>query len=134
MLKISLIFLCLTFEACYSQNRDARLRRQAQTIPNLRYRLSAGSETVLAAVREEFSCEGRDYGYYADLANECQIFHICVPPNGHYTFFCGNQTIFDQRLLTCQDVRRATPCNSAEQYYVLNQNFGVLDQDQYVRV
>ncbi len=25
-----------------------------------------------------FSCDGRPYGYYADVANECQIFHICT--------------------------------------------------------
>ena len=28
---------------------------------------------------DEFTCEGKRYGYYADVANDCQIFHICYP-------------------------------------------------------
>ena len=53
---------------------------------------------------DEFSCEGRSYGYYADVANECQLFHVCYPvayPDGQeemlkWSFICPNQTIFDQ--------------------------------------
>ena len=44
------------------------------------------------------------YGYYADVANECQLFHVCYPvlyPDGQqemikWSFVCPNQTIFDQ--------------------------------------
>ena len=44
------------------------------------------------------------YGYYADVANECQLFHVCYPvlyPGGgeemvKWSFICPNQTIFDQ--------------------------------------
>ena len=44
------------------------------------------------------------YGYYADVANECQLFHVCYPvlyPDGQqemikWSFICPNQTIFDQ--------------------------------------
>lgn len=25
---------------------------------------------------DTFSCEGKAYGYYADVDNECQLFHI----------------------------------------------------------
>ena len=47
---------------------------------------------------------GRPYGYYADVANECQIFHICYPvvyADGEeemfkWSFICPNGTIFDQ--------------------------------------
>ena len=53
---------------------------------------------------DEFTCEGRSYGYYADVANECQIFHICYPvqyPDGQeemlkWSFICPEQTVFDQ--------------------------------------
>jgi hypothetical protein len=56
---------------------------------------------------DEFSCEGKRYGYYADVANDCQIFHICYPvqyPDGQeemfkWSFICPNQTIFDQASL-----------------------------------
>ena len=44
------------------------------------------------------------YGYYADVANDCQLFHVCYPvayPDGQeeimkWSFICPNQTIFDQ--------------------------------------
>ena len=44
------------------------------------------------------------YGYYADVANDCQLFHVCYPilyPGGgqemvKWSFICPNQTIFDQ--------------------------------------
>ena len=44
------------------------------------YEFSADAETLLIQpLVREFSCEGRDYGYYADIANNCQVFHICWP-------------------------------------------------------
>ena len=59
---------------------------------------------------DEFTCEGKRYGYYADVANDCQIFHICYPvqyPDGQeemfkWSFICPNQTVFDQVLLKGQ--------------------------------
>ena len=53
---------------------------------------------------DEFTCDARPYGYYADVANECQIFHICYPvtyADGEeemfkWSFICPNGTIFDQ--------------------------------------
>ena len=44
------------------------------------------------------------YGYYADVVNDCQLFHVCYPvlyPGGgeemvKWSFICPNQTIFDQ--------------------------------------
>ena len=44
------------------------------------------------------------YGYYADVANDCQLFHVCYPvayPDGQeemikWSFICPNGTIFDQ--------------------------------------
>ena len=53
---------------------------------------------------DEFTCDGRVYGYYADVANECQIFHICYPvtyADGieemlKWSFICPAGTIFDQ--------------------------------------
>ena len=57
---------------------------------------------------DEFTCEGKVYGYYADVANECQIFHICYPvtyADGveemlKWSFICPNGTIFDQVLFS----------------------------------
>lgn len=85
-------------------------------------------------IKEDFTCANRDYGYYADTFNNCQIFHICVPPRQHFSFFCPNSTIFDQKHMVCVDELFATPCSEAEKYYVLNQNFGVTDPTKYVKV
>ena len=46
-----------------------------------------------------FSCEGREYGYYADPATNCQVFHICLGDGDiKWSFLCPNQTIFNQVL------------------------------------
>ena len=57
------------------------------------------------------------YGYYADVANECQLFHVCYPvlyPDGQqemikWSFVCPNQTIFDQVTVTDQYAAAHTP-------------------------
>lgn len=99
------------------------------------YVLADGSDTVIASpVQEEFSCLGRDYGYFADISNNCQIYHVCVPPAQHFSFFCNNGTLFDQKLLTCQQEQFATPCGESERFYVLNQNFGETDNNKLVVV
>ena len=44
-----------------------------------------------------FSCDGREYGYYADPATNCQVFHICLGDGDiKWSFLCPNQTIFNQ--------------------------------------
>ncbi|KAK4323381.1 hypothetical protein Pmani_003537 [Petrolisthes manimaculis] len=73
-----------------------------------------------------FSCENRPYGYYADVDNDCKIYHICYPVKGfsgeiakiqHYSFICNNDTIFDQRYLVCSQSENAFPCNEAPSLY-----------------
>ncbi|XP_059083440.1 U-scoloptoxin(01)-Cw1a-like [Tigriopus californicus] len=75
-----------------------------------------------------FSCEGRDYGYYADTDNNCQVFHICLPieddfgtiiETAQWSFICGNGTIFDQQTLTCNHEQDALPCSEASSLYNL---------------
>ncbi len=44
-----------------------------------------------------FTCEGRPYGYYADVQAGCQVFHICLGGGDvKWSFLCPNQTIFNQ--------------------------------------
>ena len=87
---------------------------------------------------ESFSCEGQDYGYYADVESACevrenilffsrktppfQIFHICLPiqdnegivtSTAKYSFFCGNGTVFDQQFLVCNFPDEAFPCEES---------------------
>ncbi|KAG7156551.1 U-scoloptoxin(01)-Cw1a-like [Homarus americanus] len=81
-----------------------------------------------------FTCEGRSYGYYADVDNNCEIFHVCLPvadASGtvvitlQYTFTCGNQTILSQDTATCKFREDAFPCDQAPTLYdVVNEEFG----------
>merc|ERR1712173_477836 len=42
--------------------------------------LPAGSDAVLSSPYvDSFSCEGQAYGYFADVENNCEVFHICYP-------------------------------------------------------
>ena len=78
--------------------------------------LVSDADTIRENIVDEFSCDGRVYGYYADVANDCQLFHVCYPvlyPDGQeemikWSFICPNQTIFDQArhnilVQGCQD-------------------------------
>lgn len=42
----------------------------------------------------------------------------------HYTFFCGNETIFDQLSLSCSYPEDSIPCESSPDFFYLNNNFG----------
>lgn len=101
------------------------------------YQLPADAGLILLApVKPSFSCEGLPYGYYADVPNNCQIFHICLPiqddqgaviETAQWSFVCGNTTIFDQSTLTCNFPENAFPCNEAPNLYGAVE-FGKIDQ------
>jgi len=77
------------------------------------YLLPDGAELILSKpIDNSFVCS--DEGIYADVNNNCEIFHIChitEHPDGsgadlrQYSFVCGNQTIFSQFSLTCHTAR-----------------------------
>ena len=93
----------------------------------LAYTFPADAETLLKSqLKTSFSCDGKAYGYYADVDNNCQVFHICLPieddagaviETAHWSFICGNQTIFDQATLTCNHEADALPCSDAPSLY-----------------
>ena len=93
----------------------------------LAYTFPADAETLLKTqLKTSFSCEGKAYGYYADVDNKCQVFHICLPieddagaviETAHWSFICGNQTIFDQATLTCNHEADALSCAEAPSLY-----------------
>ena len=80
--------------------------------------------------------------YEFDLYNLCfvfQVFHICLPleddfgqitETAHWSFICGNGTIFDQQLLVCNYPQDSLPCDQAESFYNLIE-FGKIDSDYY---
>jgi len=99
------------------------------------YQLPADAEFLLSApLQTTFSCDNLPYGYYADMDNNCQLFHVCFPvadeigalvETAHFTFVCGNETIFSQESLTCVHSADAFPCDQARTLFELsNQDFG----------
>ncbi|OQR77541.1 hypothetical protein BIW11_00425, partial [Tropilaelaps mercedesae] len=42
----------------------------------------------------------------------------------HYTFFCSNETVFDQLSLSCAFPEDSIPCEASGEFYYLNDNFG----------
>ncbi|OQR72227.1 cuticular protein-like, partial [Tropilaelaps mercedesae] len=81
-------------------------------------------------IQTNFQCPRGRPGYYADIQNECRVFHICHEysmPNGEphsvrYSQFCPPGTVFDQLTLTCNFVWAAVPCGSANQFFYVNSN------------
>ena len=66
-----------------------------------------------------------------------QVFHICWPvyddygsvtETAHWSFICGNGTIFDQQTLVCNYPQDSLPCDQAEAFYNLVE-FGKIDSD-----
>ena len=51
----------------------------AMVTARMAYQLADGVQDIVPNLVESFSCDGRPYGYYADVSNNCQLFHICVP-------------------------------------------------------
>jgi len=110
----------------------------ATAMPRVRrtaYEFADGIDFILGNYQTTFSCEGLRYGYYADVDNQCQIFHICLPVEHadgkaetfHWSFFCGNQTVFNQLTLTCAHPEEAVPCENAREFFYVNDNFGIVD-------
>ncbi|XP_014610379.1 PREDICTED: uncharacterized protein LOC106790161 [Polistes canadensis] len=76
---------------------------------------------------DTFSCKDRIYGYYADMENECQIFHVCLPQSRNvvkWSFICPAETVFNQATFVCTRTEESIPCEESEQYYSLNEEIG----------
>ncbi|KAH7933678.1 hypothetical protein HPB49_015627 [Dermacentor silvarum] len=94
--------------------------------------LPSGSDDIVNPIDISFSCAHRSLGYYADIGNECKIFHVCNPvllSDGQvammqYSFVCPNTTVFDQQTLTCTSPPGTAPCQQAENFYYLNRHVG----------
>lgn len=79
----------------------------------------------LALPDTNFSCEDKvNGGHYADPETDCKMFHICVigPDDTitDYKFLCGNNTAFEQKSRTCQEIEKIDCASSVLNYYVNN--------------
>jgi len=98
--------------------------------------LPSNATAIRENIVDTFSCDGKVYGYYADVDNECQLFHICYPvqladgtsTTFKWSFICPAETIFNQESFTCTYPTDAIPCSEAPSLYNLNNNFGVIPE------
>ncbi|KAH0547458.1 uncharacterized protein LOC123268416 [Cotesia glomerata] len=89
--------------------------------------LPSNASLIRENIVDTFSCENRIYGYYADIDNECQVFHVCMPQNRgsrRWSFICPSETVFNQATFVCTRINESIPCEESEQYYVLNEEIG----------
>ncbi|XP_018016079.1 mediator of RNA polymerase II transcription subunit 15 [Hyalella azteca] len=103
----------------------------------LESKLPSNASRIRPNLLDGFSCAGRIYGYYADVLNDCQVFHVCYPLksvfNNHpdvpditydFSFICNDFLAFDQLSLTCGWATEVIPCENAQELYdVTNQKF-----------
>ncbi|ERL88910.1 U-scoloptoxin(01)-Cw1a [Dendroctonus ponderosae] len=95
--------------------------------------LPSNATSIRNDISDSFSCEGRSYGYYADVENDCQLFHVCLPmkyQDGRtqmfrWSFICPEETVFNQELFTCtRSDESIIDCAESPRFYDLNRNFG----------
>ncbi|RVE53639.1 hypothetical protein evm_001780 [Chilo suppressalis] len=99
--------------------------------------LPANSTSIRENITDTFSCENRTYGYYADVDNECQVFHVCLPsqtPSGRnvtyrWSFICPKETVFNQEVLVCTRQLDAIPCEESPMFYDVNMDIGKVSND-----
>ncbi|PRD34785.1 UNVERIFIED_CONTAM: hypothetical protein NCL1_13587 [Trichonephila clavipes] len=107
-----------------------RAKREAYDLPD-------GADILVGPVKTTFSCFND--GYYADVDNNCQIFHVCHSVDKddgsrntqQWSFVCGNQTLFNQLTLTCADPEDAIPCPEAPSFYSINDRINAGDPKLY---
>ncbi|XP_074599084.1 uncharacterized protein LOC141858436 isoform X2 [Brevipalpus obovatus] len=85
--------------------------------------LPASSHLLWSPIHSEFNCQDREYGYFADMANDCRVFHVCQPgygPGGsvaRYSFICPAEMRFDQIRLTCMPLVDSMDCGESMKFY-----------------
>jgi len=146
MWKLSLVFAIVFLSyAALGVPQHSRVARQADSAPAEEVNndleeqplgLPSNSTSIRANIVDTFDCTGKVYGYYADVDNDCQVFHVCLPQTFadgsekmfKWSFICGEDTIFNQESLTCARAEDAVPCQEAPALYSLNDNFGKIPE------
>jgi len=117
--KLIIASICC-FAICYAATLT-RHKREAFQLPD-------GVQAYIPAIKPNFKCSSG--GYFADIENDCKIFHVCVPGEmgktelQQYSFACGNQTVFNQFSMTCTSPDEAVPCASSKDFWYLNERIG----------
>jgi len=120
--------------ACLVSAVSAVPRVRRDSTPEL-FELPSNASVVVGDISYGFDCTDRQFGYYADVSNNCQIFHLCMPYEDSegtpqlrmWSFLCGVGSIFDQAQLVCNYPTDSLPCEEAESFYSINDYFGKED-------
>ncbi|CAG9813233.1 unnamed protein product [Phaedon cochleariae] len=117
----------------YLVNSAPKLRLMPEYLPPPQLlTLPSNATSIRTDITDSFHCEGRDYGYYADVENDCQLFHVCLPvtyadgrnQTFRWSFICPEETVFNQEMFTCTRADEAIQCEESPRFYELNRNFG----------
>ncbi|CAB3257126.1 unnamed protein product [Arctia plantaginis] len=120
------IFLCLTITWAEAQNGRGP-QYQDHNGHGWDIRLAVPGEpgndypTLGAIPRTDFSCAGKEPGYYADIETNCQVFRVCTVGStyGFQSFLCPNGTLFNQAVFVC-DWWMNVNCKTSQQ--LINNN------------
>lgn len=108
-----------TLSPNYKNRTDGRII-DYQADPNFPYELKGADLTeypfYVKIPENDFNCEGRHDGYYANIKLYCQVYHHCAVGHQRYDFLCPNYTLFDQTTFTCRFVNSVNCQNSADHY------------------
>merc|ERR1712142_811477 len=106
------------------------IRERRDSVPLL-FELPSNATLILGGIQFGFDCGDLPYGYYADEANNCAIYHVCLPyieddlyVTRHFSFMCGVGTVFDQERLVCDFPESALPCSESGLFRKSNEYFG----------
>lgn len=126
-------------ETQQSESSTAQQMEEITTMnPLMNLTLPSNATSIRENITDGFSCEGKMYGYYADIENDCQIFHVCLPvvysdgmeKNFRWSFICPEETVFSQEYFTCvREEDLNFDCSESEYFYDLNQNFGAVQNE-----
>ncbi|GLV39603.1 uncharacterized protein CBL_08331 [Carabus blaptoides fortunei] len=133
MNKVVIFLLCVGWISSVLAAPRMRIFPQVERKPLLTMNLPANWTNIREEVADTFTCDGKSYGYYADVDNDCQVFHVCLPVDGRnltyrWSFICPEETIFNQESFTCARLEDAVSCEEAPNFYKLNDNFGQLEE------
>ncbi|XP_037787028.1 U-scoloptoxin(01)-Cw1a-like [Penaeus monodon] len=105
--------------------------RERRDSSELFFNLPANASLLLGGINTGFSCGDLPYGMYADEANSCAVFHVCLPYidgdtyiTRHFSFLCGEGTMFDQERLICDFPENSIACSESVNYRKSNEYFG----------
>ncbi|XP_066941276.1 uncharacterized protein [Macrobrachium rosenbergii] len=112
----------------------AALPRERRDSTQFNFELPSNASLIVGNIQTGFDCGDLPYGYYADEANNCAIFHICLPYIDNdvfvtrmFSYVCGEGTVFDQERLICDFPETARPCSESSLYRKSNEYFGRTD-------